>query len=79
MKELLTTEQMLNRIQNHPDCQDAVLTNGILKRSYWIACDEDDVWGCDPDGNDIEWKRHEFLSWYENALWGSDYGWESGK
>jgi hypothetical protein len=78
-KELLTTEQMLNRIQNHPDCQDAVLIGGIWKRSYNLGCCEEEVYGLDPDGNEFEMPRKKFLELYSDALWGSDYGWECGK
>jgi hypothetical protein len=77
MNEPLETKEMLNSIQNYPDCQDAVLCGSLWRRSYWLACDENEVWGSDPDGNEIEMSKNNFVEEYKDAKWVSDFGWKT--
>jgi hypothetical protein len=73
--ELLTTEEMLNRIDYS---QAVVLTNwkGDIQQSFFIACYDDLVTGWDYDRNEINCSKDEFLSWYPDGIWSSDEGWE---
>ena len=54
---MLTTIEMLKKIEGHPDCQDCVTGGQYFTRSYWLACDDEMVWGADPDGHEIEMTR----------------------
>jgi len=76
MNELLTTEQILNRIQNRPDCQDVTLLGGTLRRLYSLGCREEEVYGLDPDGNKFVMSRKEFLELYSDAKWERRIKWK---
>jgi hypothetical protein len=66
---MLTTIEMLKKIEGHPDCQDCVTGGQYFTRSYWLACDDELVWGADPDGHEIEMTRTDFEWLYQGYHW----------
>ena len=68
--DLLTTEQMLEQITGTIDTQDCVRIIGPARRSYSLCADEKEVWGCDPDGEQIDsMPKSEFLQEWADAKW----------
>ena len=66
---MLTTIDMIDRIQGYIDTQDVVLVGNGFQRTYSLACYEGDIWGCDPDGNEIEMSIDDFNQDYKDCQW----------
>ena len=66
---MLTTIEMLKKIEGHPDCQYCITGGDCFTRIYWLTCDDETVWGCDPDGHPIEMTRVDFERQYQGYHW----------
>lgn len=56
------------------DTVDCVLVKTLgneinITRTYVLASDGDDIWGCDPDGNEMEMSCNDFVNQYEDSTW----------
>ena len=66
---MLTTIEMIDRIYGYIDTQDVILVGDGFQRTYCLVCDEDDIWGCDPDGNKIVMSIDDFNQDYKDCQW----------
>ena len=66
---MMTTIEMLKKIEGHPDLQSCITGGDCFTRIYWLTCDDETVWGCDPDGHPIEMLRTNFEKQYQGYHW----------
>lgn len=66
---MYTTIEMINEIYGYIDTQDVILIGDGFQRTYCLACDEAEIWGCDPDGNKINMSIKDFEQDYKDCEW----------
>ena len=72
----MNTAEMIEalRFAGSPDCRDVVRVSGGARRSYWLNSDGRVVWGCDPDGADIdEIPVQDFISEWCDPNWSWEF------
>jgi hypothetical protein len=65
----MNTEQLLEALTVTEDTRECVRILGDANRTYTLTADEEEVWGCDPDGHPLAMSRSEFLRDWADGEW----------